>query len=259
MRQTRLANSSLDFLRVVAHPVRWRVLLSLARSDCRVQELVAALKQPQNLVSYHLRRLRLKQLVHERRSTADARDVYYSLDLDKFRTLYLATGQALHPGLNEAARSPKSTTASYPPVRVLFLCTHNSARSQMAEGILRHQGGNRVEVFSAGSQPAMIHPLAIQTLRNLKIDISHHHSKHLDEFVKQSFDYVITVCDRVRETCPTFPGHPDYIHWSFPDPVAVEGPTAVKERAFSDTATQLTTRINFLLLMIDRSRIENRK
>lgn len=260
MRQTHFV-ASLDFLKLLAHPIRWRVLLTLVRTDCRVQELVDTLKQPQNLVSYHLRRLRLKQVVRERRSAADAREVYYSLDLDKFRTLYLAAGQTLHPGLSQPDASVQSDlpAVTSPPVRVLFLCTHNSARSQMAEGILRRQGGNQVEVFSAGSEPTLLHPLAIQALQGLTIDISCQHAKHLNEFVGQSFDYIITVCDRVREACPTFPGHPDYMHWSFPDPVTVEGSTAVKERAFRDTATQLATRINFLLLMIDRSRKENRK
>jgi protein-tyrosine-phosphatase len=236
--------------------VRWRVLIALARSDCRVQELVATLKKPQNLVSYHLRRLRLSRIVDQRRSAADARDVYYSLDLDQFRLLYLETGQTLHPGLSGPGglSQPDAVTPSYPPARVLFLCTHNSARSQMAEGLLRHLGGSRVQVFSAGSQPATIHPLAIKAMRDLKMDISRQRSRHMDEFTDQSFDYIITVCDRVRESCPAFPGDPECIHWSFPDPVAVEGPAQKRERAFRDTATQLTTRINYLLLMIDRAR-----
>jgi ArsR family transcriptional regulator, arsenate/arsenite/antimonite-responsive transcriptional repressor / arsenate reductase (thioredoxin) len=260
MRQTPLVNPSLDFLKLLAHPIRWRVMLALAHSDCRVQELMTVLKQPQNLVSYHLRRLRLNQLVHERRSTADGRDVYYSIDLDKFRTLYQATGQAIHPGLNEPSGSQtlKLAPSTYPPMRVLFLCTHNSARSQMAEGLLRHLGGQLVEVFSAGSEPTTIHPMAIKVMQQLQIDIRQQRSKHMDDFSGQWFDYVITVCDRLRESCPVFPGDPEHIHWSFPDPVAVEGSAPARERAFHETGTQLTTRINYLLLMIDRSRREKK-
>lgn len=261
MRQAQLANPSLDFLKLLAHPIRWRVLLALAHSDRRVQELVAVVKEPQNLVSYHLRRLRLYQLIRERRSAADGRDVYYSLDLERFRSLYLQTGQNLHPGVGTpgAAAQPKAAPRPTAPARVLFLCTHNSARSQMAEGILRHLGGDRVEVFSAGSEPTHIHPLAIQAMQDLKIDISQQYSKNMSEFFNQKFDYIITVCDRVREACPVFPGDPEHIHWSFPDPVEVEGSTTERERAFRETATQLTTRLNYLLLMIDRKRTEKSK
>jgi len=259
MQSARLANPSLEFLKVLAHPVRWRVLLALARSDCRVQELVDLLKQPQNLVSYHLRRLRLYALVHERRSAADGRDVYYSLDLDKFKSLYLRAGENLHPGVRVPAEAvqPRTALRNRPPTRVLFLCTHNSARSQMAEGILRHLGGKRVEVFSAGSEPTAIQPLAIKVMDDLHIDLRQQRSKNMSEFINQSFDTIITVCDRVRETCPVFPGDPELIHWSFPDPVAVTGNASARERAFRETALQLTTRINYLLLMIDRTRSEN--
>jgi protein-tyrosine-phosphatase len=255
MRATQLANPSLEFLRLLAHPIRWRVLLSLAHSDYRVQELVSRVHQPQNLVSYHLRRLRTYQLIHERRSAADGRDIYYSLDLDKFKTLYLQTGQNLHPGVGspEEKSQTKTVPSSSKPVRVLFLCTHNSARSQMAEGLLRHLGGNRVEVFSAGSEPTTIQPLAIKTMQHWQINISGQYSKNMSQYFDQHFDYIITVCDRVRESCPVFPGDPEHIHWSFPDPMEVTGSASVRERAFYDTALQLTTRINYLLLMIDRT------
>jgi len=243
-----------QFLKVLAHDLRWRMIVALARSDMRVQELVTLLKHPPNLVSYHLKQLRALKLVTERRSAADGRDVYYSLALDKIRTMYLASGQALHPALGESetethAHEPAHTSKH---VRVLFLCTHNSARSQMAEAILRHLGGGRVNVFSAGSEPSEVHPLAMRVMAEIGIDIRQQWSKHLDEFRGQTFDYVVTVCDQVRESCPVFPGHPEQIHWSFPDPAAVEGKEK-QYRAFKDTATQLTTRIRFLLLSINRS------
>ncbi len=128
-------------------------------------------------------------------------------------------------------------------LRVLFLCTHNSARSQMAEGLLRHVAGEEIEVTSAGTEPGRVHPLAIRAMRDVGIDISGARSKSIDEFLSQHFDYVITVCDRANETCPIFPGDPVRIHWSFPDPSAVEGDEDRQYRAFVDVRTQLTLRL----------------
>ncbi len=102
--------------------------------------------------------------------------------------------------------------------RVLILCTGNSCRSQMAEGILRYYGGDQFEVFSAGTFPSYVDPVAIQVMAEIGIDISAHRSKHVSEFAGQSFDYVITVCDNARESCPVFSGAAKKIHWSFPDP-----------------------------------------
>ncbi len=107
--------------------------------------------------------------------------------------------------------------------RVLILCTGNSARSQMAEGLLRNMAGTRFEVFSAGTRPVGLNPLAVEALREIGIDISHHRSKSVDEFAGQQFDYIITVCDNARESCPVFPGSGERIHHSFPDPAAFEG------------------------------------
>lgn len=105
--------------------------------------------------------------------------------------------------------------------RVLILCTGNSARSQMAEGSLRHDGGDRFEVFSAGVKPGSVRPEAIQAMNEIGIDVSGHRSKSVDEFVGQSFDYVITVCDHAKETCPVFPGKAQRIHQNFEDPPAL--------------------------------------
>jgi arsenate reductase len=104
--------------------------------------------------------------------------------------------------------------------RVLILCTGNSARSQMAEGILRHDGGDRFEVFSAGTRASFVRPEAIQAMAEIGIDISAHRSKNIDEFIGQDFDYVITVCDHANEICPVFPGKTARIHQSFEDPPA---------------------------------------
>jgi protein-tyrosine-phosphatase/DNA-binding transcriptional ArsR family regulator len=243
-------------LGLLAHPQRWRLLEELAHSDRRVSELVEAVDEAPNLVSYHLRKLRENLLVHERRSSADARDVYYSLDLDRLRELYLATARDLHPGLappepGAAAARPGSRTAARGP-RVLFLCTHNSARSQMAEGLLRSLAGDRLEVMSAGTQPSRVHPLAIETMAKRRIDISGQRSKHMDELAGERFDYVITVCDSASEVCPVFPGDPDRIHWSIPDPTTVEGREKERLAAFEAAADDLLTRIRYLLISIDR-------
>jgi arsenate reductase (thioredoxin) len=107
--------------------------------------------------------------------------------------------------------------------KVLFLCTHNSARSQMAEGLLRHLAGNRFEVMSAGTEAAHVRPLAVRAMDEVGIDISGQESKTLDRYVREPFDYVITVCDEANEACPFFPGAAERLHWSLPDPAAVEG------------------------------------
>jgi len=107
--------------------------------------------------------------------------------------------------------------------RVLILCTGNSARSQMAEGLLRHDAGDRFEVESAGTKPSIVRPEAIAAMRELGIDISKHRSKHVDEFEGQQFDYVITVCDNAKESCPVFPGPVRRLHHSFDDPAKSKG------------------------------------
>lgn len=106
---------------------------------------------------------------------------------------------------------------------VLILCTGNSARSQMAEGLLRNMAGERFLVYSAGNKPSTVNPFAIQVMRERGIDISHHRSKHLSEFANQLFTYVITVCDDMAENCPIFPGRAQRIHWSIPDPAKCAG------------------------------------
>lgn len=118
------------------------------------------------------------------------------------------------------------------PVRVLFLCTHNSARSQIAEGLLRHQSHGQVETCSAGTHPIQLHPTAVRVMADIGIDISRQRAKHLNEVEDQSFDYVITVCDTVYEVCPEFPGHPRYLHWGLPDPAAYEGSEAMQQQVF---------------------------
>ncbi len=116
--------------------------------------------------------------------------------------------------------------------KVLFICTHNSARSQMAEGIMNAIYGDKFIAFSAGTEPRGVNPFAIEALKEIGIDISHHKSKSIDEFKGETFDYVVTVCDNAREKCPYFPGGKKYIHRSFMDPASVEGTPEEKLEAF---------------------------
>ena len=131
------------------------------------------------------------------------------------------------------------------PLRVLFICTGNSARSQMAEAILRHLTEGRVEVVSAGSHPRPeIHPMAREAVRTVfHLDMEGQHPKGFADFLGQRFDYVISVCDRAAESCPVFPGDPTRIRWSFEDPAEVEGTEAARRSAFENTAKDLMRRI----------------
>ncbi|HEV2802841.1 MAG TPA: arsenate reductase ArsC [Pyrinomonadaceae bacterium] len=128
--------------------------------------------------------------------------------------------------------------------RVLVLCTGNSARSQMAEGLLRHDAGGRLEVFSAGTRPSRVRAEAVEALRELGIDISGQRSKSLEEFAGQAFDYVITVCDNAREECPLFPAGTQRIHWSFDDPAAAEGDEAARLSVFRRVRDEIRARLS---------------
>jgi arsenate reductase len=134
-----------------------------------------------------------------------------------------------------------------PKKRILVLCTGNSARSQMAEGLLRHEGGERFEVFSAGTKPSQVRPEAIAVMDEIGIDISHQRSKSVEEFVGMELDYVITVCDNAKESCPIFPGQTRRLHWPFEDPAAVEGTDVVKKAAFRRIRDQIHGRIMVFL------------
>ncbi|HEY1353353.1 MAG TPA: ArsR family transcriptional regulator [Ktedonobacteraceae bacterium] len=244
-----------SILKLVAHEVRWTLLCRLARSDLRVQELGDLLALPQNLVSYHLRKLREGRLVTERRSSADERASYYSLDLGQFQTYYLAAASTLHPSIVPAPDTEERESRKQHQLRVLFLCTKNSARSQMAEALLRHLSQRRVEAYSAGSQPARaIHPLAWQVMERIGVDMSGAVPKHVDLFRGQHFDAIVTVCDRVREVCPVFPDGPERIHWSFPHPALEMGSEKTQYYAFEQTSVQLATRIRLLITLLEREK-----
>jgi ArsR family transcriptional regulator, arsenate/arsenite/antimonite-responsive transcriptional repressor / arsenate reductase (thioredoxin) len=242
-----------DFLQLAGHPLRWRLLSELARSDRQVRELTRLLGQPQSLVSYHLGQLRRSRLVSMRRSSADGRDAYYSIDLPRCGDLLAAAGTALHPGLRLPAPPPPGPGGQPTRARVLFLCTGNGTRSQLAEALTRHLSGGAVDAVSAGSHPRQVHPNAIRVMREHGIDLSAARSKHLDTFTGQHFDYVITLCDKVREICPGFPGCPQLIHWSIADPARGGGTDEETYPAFQAAAAGIETRVGFLLRLIQHT------
>jgi len=237
-----------EFLRLAGHPLRWRLLAELSRSDRVVSELTDLVGEPQNLVSYHLGKLRGGRLVSARRSSADGRDTYYRLNLERIGDSLSETGAALHPGLRLARRK----NGAIRPAKILFLCTGNSARSQMAEAMARAMSGGAIHAYSAGSEPKSLHANAIKVMRETyNLDIARQTPKRFDVFEDKRFDWVISLCDRVREVCPEFPGRAEVIHWSIPNPATGE-PDEATYPLFQQTAAELATRIRFLLAALSK-------
>ena len=142
------------------------------------------------------------------------------------------------------------------PIRVLFVCTGNSARSLLAEALLRTNGGPDFEVHSAGTEPKGINPLTVRVLTEARVSTDGLRSKSVDEYLGQSFDYVITVCDNARQTCPVFPGVHESLHWGYDDPAAVVGAEEVRLAAFRSTFTAMGERINQFITIARRARRE---
>ena len=138
------------------------------------------------------------------------------------------------------------------PIRVLFVCTGNSARSVMAEALLRHHGGDRFEVHSAGTEPKGVNPLTRRVLADAGIDASFARSKSVTEFLGQPFDYVVTVCDQARQTCPVFPGVHETLHWGYEDPAAAEGTEEERLAVFRRVFVQISERVRQFATLIER-------
>jgi protein-tyrosine-phosphatase len=155
--------------------------------------------------------------------------------------------------MNSNTEHNKQPESGEAPATVLFLCTHNSARSQLAEATLRHLGGDQVKAYSAGSEPGRVHPEAISTLESLGISTEGLSSKHLKEFLGQDFDYIVTVCDQAREACPVFPGKPTQLHWSYPDPSGIKD-EAERRETFRRIANDLIERNTGLLADVGNNR-----
>ncbi|MFI6012381.1 metalloregulator ArsR/SmtB family transcription factor [Streptomyces sp. NPDC051243] len=244
-----------EFLRLAAHPLRWRLLTELADGDYRVRELVERVGEPQNLVSYHLRLLRDGGLVTARRSSFDGRDSYYHLDLAHCAEALAAAGAALHPALGQDASPPSRPLARARShrVAVLFVCTGNSARSPIAEALLRHHAAGRVTAASAGTSPKpRLHPHAVRVLReSFGIDLAGRRTQHVDDLAGRRFDHVITLCDKAREVCPEF--GPRRVHWSVADPGAAGDTGQADYAAFQRAAADIDTRIRHLMPVLNTS------
>ena len=239
-----------QLLGVVADPNRWKLLTALAESDRRVGELTDLIGAPQNLVSYHLAQLRSAGLVSARRSAADRRDTYYRAELAQCADAFRRASATLHPGLRlvpapATPLTPRRAAGRKP--QVLFLCTGNSARSQMAEALVESRSAGAVAARSAGSHPKPLHPEAVRVMAERGIDIAGRPTKHLSRFARSRFDRVVTLCDRVREICPEFPGRPDNAHWSMADPAALD---CNSYEAFVRTADELEERVGVLLAQL---------
>ncbi len=235
-------------LGLLGDPVRWQLVGELGRSDRRVGELVELVGKPQNLVSYHLAELRSAGIVCARRSSADGRDVYYRGDLFRCMDLLREAGISLHPGLSLAPTPPDEVGPRRGrPTRLLFLCTGNSARSQIAEALVEHRSAGVVEARSAGSHPKPLHPNAVRVMAERGIDIAGRPTKSLTRFSRNRFDRVITLCDKVREVCPEFLGAPITAHWSIADPAAAGDSDEATYGAFQDVADDIEGRVALLL------------
>jgi protein-tyrosine-phosphatase len=174
--------------------------------------------------------------------------ICYNLDLNRLASIYAQIGYALHPALLSA--EPFTLEKLNKKINVLFVCTHNSARSQIAEALLRAESHGVIEVHSAGTEPSQIHPLAAQIIRERHLDPADQNAKALAQFTNRQFQYIITVCDRAKESCPIFPGDPVRVHWSIPDPSEVQGDERTRLNAFNDAANEIHSRIKFLLKQI---------
>lgn len=235
-----------NILRLLSDPLRWDLVVELGRSDRRVCELVGLLGKPQNLVSYHLAELRRSGVVTARRSSADGRDVYYRADPSRCHDLLFEAGLALHTK-TAAASTKRESTAHITRQRVLFLCTGNSARSQIAEAFVESRSAGTVEARSAGSHPKPLHANAVRVMVERGIDISGKSTKSLNRYTRSRFDRVITLCDKVREVCPEFPGTPTVTHWSIADPSGSGTIDDATYPAFRAVADEIEHRVMWLL------------
>jgi protein-tyrosine-phosphatase len=271
-----MADPSGEFRKLVADELRWQLLEELAKSDRKVHELVASSGRPQNLISYHLGRLRRAGLITQHRSAADARDLYYQLNLDRFTELYLSAAVEVQPVLalvgpviarltdvvGTPLEEPSAAEALANRWRILFVCTANSARSQMAEAFtrelsestLRGLSGGPVQAESAGTKPQPVHPMTIRVMNDLGVSMAGHRSKSLEEVRHHGFHRVITLCDRAREACPPIPGVVAPVHWSLPDPSEVSGSEEEVYEAFREVALAIAARVRHLLAQVGAER-----
>lgn len=244
------------FLQLVSDRHRWQLLREQACSDYRVAELTELLREPRNLASYHLPNLRDAGLVAEQRGSADGRDIYYRVYLVRYRDLLGVTGVALYPGLRLSPASPQPR----PPSKTAGAVSlhRNSARSQIAEALHEHRSGGPSAPAPPAVSPKALHPNAVRVMAEVGIDISKRLTKHLNSFARTRFDRLITLCDKVKEICPEFPGQPQAVHWSMPDPAAHGGTDEESCPAFRRTADELEVRAGLLIADVATHKPEGR-
>jgi protein-tyrosine-phosphatase/DNA-binding transcriptional ArsR family regulator len=229
-----------EVLKLLADDTRWQLVALLRQGDFQVGELVSRLGVSQNLISYHLGTLRQAGLVQQHRSDADGRAVYYGLNLSSLTGLHAQIGALLQMPATES-------DPSLPHQTVFFLCTANSARSQMAEAWLRLRSGGRLTVRSAGTMPQEVHPLAQQVMHEAGVEIGYQRAKGIDALANLHPDLIITVCDIAREDCSAWGADVPQVHWSIADPVAVDGTDAARLVAFRAARDELRQRVEGLI------------
>ncbi|NJO05120.1 MAG: metalloregulator ArsR/SmtB family transcription factor [Chloroflexaceae bacterium] len=241
--RTATRQAALQVLKLLADDTRWQLIDELRCSDRLVTELVARTGLAANLVSYHLGLLRQAGFVRVRRSEHDGRAQYYALNRHALRQGCQQLNAVLQVNM-----PPSPPPAALSPV--VFLCTHNSARSQMAEGWLRHLSGGAVSVQSAGTAPRAVHPLAIQVMAELGIDISQQVAKHLQTLPDPLPGVVVTVCDNVRELCRPHLSAAVHLHWSVPAPSGLLVPGRDPVEVFRLVRDEVRDRVEGLLTLL---------
>jgi protein-tyrosine-phosphatase len=232
------------------------MVVELGHSDRRVGELVQIVGKSQSLISYHLAELRRAGIVAARRSSADGRDVYYRVDVARCRQLLADAGVSLHRGYPVDAHRTADQATGRGRTRLLFLCTGNSARSQIAEALAEHRSAGTVEAVSAGSHPKPLHRNAVRVMAARGVDIADRSSTPLATFLRTRFDRVITLCDKVREVCPEFAGAPITSHWSIADPAAAGRDDETTYPEFVRVADEIEARVEVLLAELPSPSLE---
>ena len=272
---------TVEIFKALAEESRLRILTLLLQGEMCVCEIEASLSMTQSNASRHLTVLKNAGIVS---STKRAQWTHYKIDENFERNNrgllnYVSEKVALLPGYkadieqmhkckssdlcNQQGLTRYEKGGIHMNRKVLFLCTSNSARSQMAEALLNHIGAGTFDAFSAGSDPAAeIHPMAVKVLEAAGFSMVGKKPKPLQEYIHEDFDFIITLCDRMKESCPSFPGQPIFAHWGMPDPADFVGNTTEKEGAFEKTFLELSHRIHLLINIpvekLDRFALEQR-
>ena len=247
-------NRRQGFLRLLADESRQAIVRLLALSDRRAGEIGALIRLPPNAVSYHLKQLRAIGLLRDRRSSADARDMYYQLDIGRLHALYAAAGDALYPGIAASTQlaQPTSNQTRHPGFRNPCVSSFSAPITARARKWRRQfcarWAATRWRRSALGAYPPRCIPRRLRRCGRSGLTRQGSTAKSMEQFIGEPLDYIITVCDRVRDICPSFPGDPAQAHWSIADPAVVEDPER-RAKAFREVLSELRVRIRYLLLL----------